>query len=380
MMNGEQKYSRIDNVPYVSGNIPGAILADEILTPGEGKIRAMINVAGNPLLTMPNSDRLGEAFDDLDLLVCFDLVRNETAEYAHYVMPGLHSLERADIPFYFFSMMGLMPKRYTQFTDAVMTPPEGARDEGLVFHAICSAAGRPIYGSRAVHMFLSTLIGLKKIPFLGRYIALDRLFFDLVNRKSGLGGLRKMRKYPDGLLLDENNPGDYLGQRVATPSGKVELAPTELMARFAKLDQKFEDELKNKNTLKLIQKRERFSHNSWTHNVSAFVKGKRQTNYLYIHPEDAMMRQLKEGDMARVSANGRSIQVPVKLDPNIMIGAVSVPHGWGHQKAKVLSIAKETLGANINEILPDGSESIEPISGMAHLNGVLVEVSASAVA
>lgn len=378
MMNGEQQYSRIDNVPYVSGNIPGAVLADEILTPGKGQIRAMINLSGNPLLTFPNSDRLAKALDDLELLVCFDIVRNETAQFADYVLPGLHALERADIPFYFFSMMGLMPKRYMQWTDAVIAPPGEARDEGLVIQEICKAAGRPIFASKLAQLTLSIARGLKKVPFLRHRIALDRLMYDMVTRKAGLGGIKNLRKYPDGLLLDENAPGDYLGQRVATASGKVELAPAELVARVDALESVYENELRNSDALKLIQKRERFSHNSWTHNVSAFVKGKRQTNYLYIHPEDAKSRQLDEGAFAQVSANGRSIRVPVKLDPLIMMGTVSVPHGWGHKKADGLSIAKETTGANVNEILADGSASIEPISGMAHFNGVLVEVTACA--
>lgn len=374
MMSSEQKYSRIGNVPYIAGNIPGAIMADEILTAGKGKVRAMINVSGNPLMSMPNSNRLAKAFEDLELFVCFDIVRNETAEYADYVLPGLHTLERADIPFYFFSMMGLMPKRYTQFTDAVIAAPKGARDEGLVLYEICAKAGRPLYGSRRLQLFMKIANGMRKLPFIGKAIALDRLFFNFVIKQAKLGGLKEMRKFPDGKLLDDNKPGDYLGQRVATPSGKVELAPDDLMVRAKTLDAVFERELKNSNTLKLIQKRERFSHNSWTHNASAFVKGQRQTNYLYIHPDDATSRNLKDGDMAEVKANGRSIHVPVKHDPLMMKGTVSVPHGWGHQKADGLSVAKTTRGANVNVILPDGADSIEPISGMAHMNGVLVNV------
>ena len=121
LMPQEQQHSRIDNVPLVIGQTPGALMADEILTPGKGRVRAMINMAGNPLLSFPNSERLAEAFEDLELLVCMDIVRNETAQYADYVLPGMHALERADIPFYFFTMMGLMPKRYIQFTDAVIS-------------------------------------------------------------------------------------------------------------------------------------------------------------------------------------------------------------------------------------------------------------------
>lgn len=374
LMAQEQKYSRIDNVPYVMGQVPGALLADEILTPGKGRIRAMINNAGNPLLSFPNSERLAKAFEDLELFVCMDIVRNETAQYADYVLPGLHALERADIPFYFFTMMGLMPKRYVQYTDAVIAPPGEARDEALILPQICDAAGRPIFGSKRAQWAIKLAGFAKKLPWVGKSLALDKMFFGMMSRKAGLGGLKGLRKHPDGLLIEENQPGDFLGKRVPTPSGKIELAPPEFIELAQGFEQAFEAELANASALKLIQKRERFSHNSWTHNVAAFVKGQRNTNYLYIHPEDASARQLKEGDLAKISANGRSIRVPAKIDPHIMVGTVSVPHGWGHQEADGLTTANQTGGANVNVILPDGSASIEPISGMTHMNGVLVDV------
>ncbi len=247
-------------------------------------------------------------------------------------------------------------------------------NSALILQQICAAAGRNIFGKKRAKLLFDLFRGLKKMPLIGKSIALDELFFGLISRRAGLGGLKKLRKHPDGLLLEDNQPGDFLGQRVETASGKVELAPPEFLERAATLDDVYEKELQNSTALKLIQKRERFTHNSWAHNVHAFVKGKRNTNYLYIHPEDAGSRQLKDGDLARISANGKSIRVPAKFDPNMMIGTVSVPHGWGHQKADGLSVASETTGVNVNVILPDGSESIEPISGMAHLNGVLVDV------
>jgi len=140
--------SRIAGIPYVNSTIPAGIMADEILTPGPGKVRAMFNMSGNPLLTCAGSERLGEAFTELELFVCLDIFRNETAQYADYILPGLHSLERADIPFYFFTVMGLMPTRSFSYTDPVLPPPGQCRDEGLILRQLCRAAGRPLGGSR----------------------------------------------------------------------------------------------------------------------------------------------------------------------------------------------------------------------------------------
>ncbi len=152
------------------------------------------------------------------------------------------------------------------------------------------------------------------------------------------------------------------------------------MARARTLDEAFQRDLDNAATLKLIQKRERFTHNTWAHNVQAFVKGERNTNYLYIHPADADARGLADGDLARVSASGKSIEVPVRRDADMMPGAISVPHGWGHQAAGGLSVARRTTGVNVNRIMPDGPGSMEPGSGMSHMNGVLAEVERVGVA
>ena len=146
------------------------------------------------------------------------------------------------------------------------------------------------------------------------------------------------------------------------------------MKRARGLDELFEAEKCNVGMLKLIQKRERFTHNSWAHNVREFIHGERNTNYLFIHPSDASSRNLSEGDTARVSVGSKAIELPVRLDEDLLPGTISVPHGWGHQRASGLSIAKETGGANVNIIMPDGPESIEQGSGMSHMNGVIAEV------
>lgn len=368
--------SRIDNIPYVNSTIPAGIMADEILTPGKGKVRAMFNMSGNPLLSCGGSERLAEAFSALDLFVCIDIVRNETAEYADYILPGLHSLERADVPFYFFTMMGLMPNRSFDYTDQVILPPAQARDEGLIFRQLCRSAGRPLSGSKTFQWLSNGAELLAKIPVIGKLTGLDKIFLGGMIRSANLGSIQAMRKFPNGRKLSPNKPGDYLGQRVNTPSGKVELAPADLVARAKTLEQVYAQEIKHKSALKLIQKRERFTHNSWAHNVKAFIAGDRHTNYLYIHSDDAISRGLADGKIAKVSRAEKSIMLPVKIDDDMKLGSVAVPHGWGHQNAAGLSVAQQTQGVNVNIIIPDGPESLEPLSGMSHMNGVIVDVSA----
>ena len=375
----EAKYSRINNTPYITSGIPTGILADEILTPGDGQVKALFVIAGNPILACANSERLGEAFDRLELMVSIDLYRNETANHADYILPGLHFLERADVPFFFMTAMGLMPNRYFQYTDAVLAPPGEARDEGLILRQILRAAGFSLFGSKSLQWALN--LGEKLAGNPGCKDGAAERFYGMIARKGKLGGLKKLRRFPQGQVLEANRPGDYLGQgdgigRIAVnESEKIQLAPAEFIARAQQLDAVFEQQVADRG-LKLISKRERYSHNSWTHNVSSFIKGSRSSNYLYIHPIDAAQRRLEEGALAEVCANGKCIQVSVKLDSDFMPGTVSIPHGWGHQQAAGLAIASHTQGANVNILASDGPESIEPISGMSQLNGISVEVRA----
>ncbi len=367
----EEKFSRIANTPYITGMLPSGILADEILEPGEGQVKALFVMSGNPLRTCANSERLEKAFDSLELLVSTDLYRNETGNRADYILPGSHFLERADIPFMFLVGKGLLPDRYFHYTDPVLVPPGEARDEGLILRQIARHAGFPMFGSRLVQWAFD--IGER----LGRWFpsleTAESRFYALLMRRSGLGGLREQRQFRRGQLQAPNQPGDYFGQRLAEQGHRVQLAPAEFVGRCASLGDVFERELKN-TQLKLISKRERFSHNSWAHNLAGFVKGDRNTNYLYIHSEDASRLSLREGELAEVSANDRAIRVPVKIDDDFMPGTVSVPHGWGHQEADGLTIAKTTQGANVNIIARDGPDSVEPVSGMSQFNGIPVEI------
>ena len=370
----EPQYSRINNTPYISGIIPAGIMADEILEPGEGQVRALFVNAGNPILSCANSQRQADAFKQLELMVSIDLFRNETSEYADYVLPGLHFLERADIPFYFLSGMGVTPDRFFHYTDPVLAPPGEARNEALIFRQIASAAGLPLFDSKWLQFALDAGEKLSGLP--GCKENAEPRFYSLLGRQSGIGNLKKWRQKPHGELLEANQPGDYLNKRMQEHNHRIQLAPKEFIERAQGL-QVFFDKEKNSQGLRLISKRERFSHNSWTHNLKNFVKGSRNTNYLYIHPQDAQQLNLQEGQLAEVSANEASIVVPVKIDSDFSPGTVSVPHGWGHQEAPGLSIAQKTQGANVNILASDGPNAIEPVSGMSQLTGIPVAIRAA---
>ena len=368
--------SRIGHLPSVADTFPAGLMAEEILTPGQGQVRALFCVSGNPLLTVPNSGgKLGKALDALELLVVIDIFKNETANHAHYILPGASAYQRADLPFVFQSLMGVQPIPYAQYTDELVPLDGEQRDETMILLQLARACGSTLFGSSAANRVLRTWMGVGRLPLVGRWLGLTpKRFLALMARAFRLGSLRSLRKHPHGRLLAPHRGGDFLGKRVVTGDGLIDLAPGELVDAARALAPSFEKELAQRDKLKLISKREPHSHNSWFHNLPRFVEGKRSTNYLYMHPDDGRKVGVDSGRMVEVRSSVASVRLPVRLSDEMMVGAVAFPHGWGHQAADGLSVASKTTGANVNLLAADGPDELEYFSGMAKLNGIWVDV------
>ena len=341
-------------------------------------MRGFFVVSGNPLLSATRSERLEQALSELELLVSIEIVRNETANHAHYILPGSHFAERPDIPFTFFSFSGLTPIPWFQYTDRLVEPPGEARDEIWTLSRLAHHCKAPLFGSRAVQLLLDAGEAIGSIPWLGKRLTrLPERLLGIICRVGGQGSLKALRRHPHGKLRAPLSGKTYLGKRVLTSDGRIDLATAEFveLAR-ERLPASFEEHRAQTETLRLITKRERFSHNTWTHNDAAFVKGPRSTNYVHVNPDDATKREIADGDLVEIESASGCIRVPARLSRELMPGTVALTHGWGHQSADGLTVARKTGGANANVLAADGPDAIEPISGMAQFNGIPVELRA----
>jgi formate dehydrogenase len=375
--------SRVGNFRELNGGFPGGILADEILKPGPEQIKALFVTGGNPLMTMPNSARLRKAFNTLELLVVTDIYLNETASLAHYVLPATSPLERADLPFVFPLFLGMQSKPYVAVTDAIVSPTGEQRDEATIYTQLARASGVSLFKAKPLQWIMQLMLWANAPFRIGRQPSLPiRLILDMILRSSKLGRFSDLVKQPQGMPWRGGpKANSYLGKRVVTDDGKVRLAPTVLMQQVARLEAIFAEESASyaRGELRLISKRMHSTHNSWTQNIAELTNGEMgQTNYLYMHPDDALAKGLTEKSAADIHSRTSTIRLPVKLLDTLMPGTVAVPHGWGHQHARGLSIASQLGGANVNLLAADGPDAVEAVSGMAHLTGIPVRIEPAA--
>jgi len=370
--------SRIGDFQSVNDAFPGGILADEILTPGKKQIKALFVTGGNPLITMANSNRLRKAFNKLELLVTLDILPTETASIGTYMLPCTTPLERPDLPFIFPLMLGLQTRPYLQATKSVIKPDAEQRDEGSIYLSLARASGFPIFGSKLAQKVFEFLVWTnsqgkskvyqKSIP--------QKFLLNLLLKITRQKGFRRLLKYKHGILRPAHTAHDFLDQRMVTDDKLINLAPAKFMEQVKKLEEDFMTEIESKNQFKLITRRAVTTHNSWTHNYEEFVQGSRHTNYLYMNSRDAKDLHLSDGDMVDVSTKTATVRLPLRLDDDLGMKTVALPHGWGHQ-ASGLSVAGKTKGVNVNVLAADGPENIEKVSGMVHLTGFNVEVKKS---
>jgi anaerobic selenocysteine-containing dehydrogenase len=371
--------SRIGGFRQINGGYPGGILADEILTPGQDQVRALFVSGGNPLLTMANSARLREALTQLELLVVTDIQLSETASLAHYVLPAVSPLQRPDLPFVFPLFLGMQAKPYIAATEALVEPEGEQWDEATIYTELAAACGVSLFGSRVVQAAMRAAIVAHRWFGRGHNRGVpQRLILDQMLRRSGVGNFAALLRHVDGQPRPGARADDYLGKRVLTDDGRVQLAPPAFVARASQLDDDLVAERAaiERGELRLISKRAHATHNSWTQNIAELTEKSGDSNYLYMHPADAAARGLSEGACAEVATPVAAIRLPVKLLPELMPGAVAIPHGWGHQSARGLSVAARLGGANVNLLFADGPANTDPLSGMSRLTAVEVRVRA----
>jgi anaerobic selenocysteine-containing dehydrogenase len=379
--------SRVRGLPEFGNELPVATLADEILTPGPGQVRAVITFSGNPVLSTPNGRQLDRALEGLEFMVSVDPYLNETTRHAHLILPPTSPLERSH---YDIALSGFAVRNFAKYSPPLFEPPAGALHD----HEILAELTLRLGTSPGLERSMASARGsvarrlgpdglLDWMLRTGMYGRQNRGALRMLGRLPGFGAMRKLLEAPDrrpkglglaelraaphGVDLGPLEPG--LLRRIATEDRRVRLAPDVYLKDLQRAASSLTAPLPD---LVLIGRRHVRSNNSWLHNSQRLVKGKPRCT-LMIHPDDATQRGIEDGATVRLSSRVGSVEVAAEVTADVMPGVVSLPHGWGHDRAGTqLSVAARYAGVSINDVIDD--QRIDALTGTAVLNGTPVDV------
>ncbi|HEY3834867.1 MAG TPA: molybdopterin-dependent oxidoreductase [Acidimicrobiia bacterium] len=380
-----RRSSRVRAMPEVFGELPVVCLAEEIDTPGDGQVHALITVAGNPVLSNPGSQRLDAALASLDFMVSIDIYRNETTRHADVILPPESLLARGH---YDVALRSLAIRNVATYSAPIVElesheHPEWATMARLagVLQGLGSSADVAQQVDAAVIGMLVDKAEARAGTDAGELLATisangrhgPERMLDLMLRTGPYElTLDHLIVQPHGIDLGPLQP--RIPEVLRTATGRIELAPEMII-----------DDVRERvvpalarrpnGGLVLIGRRDLRSNNSWMHNVRVLVKGKPRCT-LHVHPDDARSRALVDGAKAKVMSQTGELEIAVEVTDAIRPGVVSIPHGWGHDVDGVdLSIAREHAGVNTNVLT--STDTFDVLSGNAVLSGIPVEVVAT---
>ncbi|OBA76362.1 molybdopterin-binding oxidoreductase [Mycolicibacterium mucogenicum] len=383
--------SRVSGYPEVMSELPATALAEEIDTAGDGQIKAMITIAGNPVLSAPDGDRLDKALDSVEFMLSVDPYLNETTRHADVILPPPPPSQS---PHFDVLLNNLAVRNNVRYSPPVL-PLDDRPDEAailsrvaLILSGLGAQADPALVDAQVIALTLAKETQDPDSPVAGRDVdeltamlpagpgyerRLDMMlrlghYGDAFGTKPDGLTLEKLKANPHGIDLGAMQP--RIPEVLRTPSGRIELAPEPIVADVARLREALS---RSAGGFLLIGRRHLRSNNSWMHNLPALSGGSNRCT-LQIHPDDAA--DLGLTDVAIIKGPGGELLAPIEVTDVMRRGVVSLPHGWGHNRGGTgQQLASSHPGVNVNQ-LNDGTH-LDRLSGTAVLNGIPVEIAAA---
>jgi len=358
--------SRVLGLPEFGGELPVSILADEMTTPGDGQVRAVLVNAGNPVLSTPGGHRLDEALADLDFMVAIDLYVTETTRHADVILPPVGALERSH---YDHAFHNLAVRNTARWSPPVFPAPDEQRHDWEVFADLAMRLFRDPDRATTIARRYGDVADVDALVELGLQVG------PWGAASTGNGGglsLDRLRAAPSGIDLGPLQP--QLPQRLRTPDQRVHLNAALIVDAFAPamVDIEQRAAAQPDDRLVLIGRRHVRSNNSWMHNSPRLVRGRGRSAAL-LHPDDAKRFDVADGGRIRVTSDVGAIEVEVIVTDDVMPGVISIPHGWGHAREGVgWSVAAAAGGASVNDVTDP--TLLDDLSGNAALSETLVRI------
>ena len=335
-------HSRVRKLPEFEGELPVAVLAEEMMTPGEGQVKALVTYAGNPALSTPNAKRLDKALPELDFMLSIDIFLNATTRHADVILPTPSHLE---IDHYDLIFNQIAVSNNAKFSEALFEPEEGQLFDWQIVRELVKRMSKDTSRKASLlHKYLTPRqllnLGLMTGPY-GKLSHPKKWF-------SGLS-LNKLIQSKHGISFGHMTP--MIPQALNTPDNKINIADDIFINRIKQLKPEVPETLAN-NQFYYIGRRHLRNNNSWMNNVEKLMSGKNRCTVM-ISDKDALALDVKSGDLLKVQSDTGSIQIPAEVTPDIMQGVVSIPHGYGHNKSGVkmdIAADEKYAGVSVNDI------------------------------
>jgi anaerobic selenocysteine-containing dehydrogenase len=365
--------SRVRGFPEFGGELPASVMAEEMLTEGDGRIHAMITIAGNPVLSTPNGDQLDRGYASLDFSVSIDFFINETSRHADIILPPVSPIQRShyDLALYLTSV-----RNVSKYSPAPFPLKDDELDDWQILTELTSRLAARRHGKLSKQYLTaraSQKAGPERVLDLGLRLGAYGKRFNPFGTGLSLG---QLKKNPHGIDLGpmQSNLAEMLPEK----HGPVDLAPDIFVGDLDRLRARFlaPGSVPNDGQLLLIGRRQLRSNNSWMHNSQRLMKGKSRCTVM-INPEDAERLGVKSGDQVTLRSRVGQVTAPAEITGDMMAGVVSLPHGFGHGRDGVqLDVATSHPGVSVNDLTDD--QLMDELSGNAAFSGVPVTLKAAA--
>jgi formate dehydrogenase len=353
--------SRIGDHPQIFGGPPATVFADDVLSDDPDRIRALIVVGGNPVLTFPNTEKIERALRRLELLVTVDLYLSDTGTFAHYNLPAATTYEKGGLH---FLTSTFEPHPFAEWKPKIVEPRGEARSEWGIFRDLARAAGVPFLNNPAVDA-IDRLLGVFGSEFSHEHLARFLLL--------GTTTLGRLKKAPGGIRFGDVQWGEFLSRGLQTDDERIHLAPPDLVETLrSTLDPPPlpTDEF----PLMLISGGRRAAgYNTWTHNVPALME-KLKGNWATLSRGDAKQLGVERGGRIRVVSRTGAVEIDAVASPEVREGVVMIHQFWGHRYESGTQTSRTHPGVNVNALHDDRVR--DPFTGMPVYNGTPCRVEA----
>ncbi len=299
--------SRVADAGQVYQEMPSSTLADEILTPGQGQVRALIVIGGNPVMSLPDREKMTRALGELDLLVTIEVRHTDTSDLADYVLPASYGLERPEMTSY---ADFIFDKPFHQYADKVVDAPGEASEEWLYMVELARRLGTTI-------------------PLAGGALDLDNDDYLAMMQKVYPSDATKI-PLVDIAANDGGKVYEEFAAMEVTPAfegmdDKLRLMPAGVAEEFAALAKAQKRAADSQRQHMLICRRNKYVYNSMCHELPHSVKD----NPAHMHPDDIAALGVQAGDIVVLDSEYGRIDAIVAADSGLRRGVISSSHNFG---------------------------------------------------